>query len=62
MGDVQKAVQKIYDVAKLPDPPMRLVLGKDAVETIRGQLGKVLEDVAKYEAWSEDLLEDENKL
>lgn len=57
-GDVAKGVKKVYEVSRLSKPPMRLVLGKDAVGGVRKQIQSVMEDLESYEAWSEDLLED----
>ena len=55
--DVAKAVAKIYELTLLPTPPLRLVLGKDALRNVRKQLGLVADDVDTFESWSEDLLE-----
>ncbi|KAH9894799.1 NAD-P-binding protein [Cubamyces lactineus] len=58
-GDVHKAVEAIYKVAALPDPPLHFPLGKDALAEIQGKLdefGKVLKE---YRSWSEGLLADE---
>ena len=54
-GDTAKAVQKIYDLAELSDPPMRLALGKDAIKYVREQQESVASDIAKFESWSKDL-------
>ena len=59
VGDVRKASAKIIELSTLPEPPMRLFLGQDALGTTRLQLKSVADDLEKYEAWSEDLLEDE---
>lgn len=55
LGDSAKAVMKIYDLAELGDPPMRLVLGKDAINYIKTQQESVASDIAKFESWSENL-------
>ncbi|KAI0790750.1 NAD(P)-binding protein [Abortiporus biennis] len=57
-GDPVKAVQQMYKLTVMPDPPLRLALGKDCVNAIREQLTKMLDDVDKYEDWSDDLLVD----
>ncbi|CAL1712882.1 unnamed protein product [Somion occarium] len=54
-ADTSKGVQKIYDLSLLPNPPLRLPLGKDAVAMVRGEAKSILEDAAKYESWSEGL-------
>ena len=57
-GDVGKAVTKIYDLTLLPEPPLRLVLGKDAIASTRKQAQMVTNDVNSYESWSDDFMED----
>ena len=59
IGDIDKAVQKIYEVSKFENPPMRLTLGKDCLERTRAQIQRLTGDLDEYEKWSEDLLEDE---
>ncbi|KAH8104677.1 hypothetical protein BXZ70DRAFT_608168 [Cristinia sonorae] len=54
-GDPEKAVDRIYDLAGLEDPPMRLLLGKDAIGRLRAQQVNLLADAEKYESWSEGL-------
>ena len=54
-ADPAKAVQRIYDLSLLPNPPLRFVLGKDAVATVKEELKSLGEEVAKYESWSEGL-------
>lgn len=54
-GDPAKAVAKVYELSKLPDPPMRLALGKETVSTFRDVMKGIAADVDKYESWSEDL-------
>ena len=54
-ADPAKAIQRIYDLSLLPDPPFRFVLGKDAIATVKEELKGIEEDVMKYESWSEGL-------
>ncbi|KAI0775605.1 NAD-P-binding protein [Trametes elegans] len=54
-GDVKKAVQVIYDVAALPEPPLHLPLGKDAVETTRKKAAFLADEANKYESLSDNL-------
>ncbi|KAH9843767.1 uncharacterized protein C8Q71DRAFT_729992 [Rhodofomes roseus] len=54
-ADAGKAVAAIYRIAQLPDPPLHLVLGKDAVERVRGKAAKLLADIDRFASWSEDL-------
>ena len=55
-GDVRKGVEKIFDLSKLSNPPLRLVLGKDAIQRTREYIAKLASEVDAYEAWSSDLL------
>lgn len=57
IGDMDKAVEKIWDLSTLTKPPLRLPLGKDSVAEIRAQLQNITVDLDAYEGWSEDLLE-----
>ena len=50
-----KAVERIYDLSLLPNPPLRLILGKDAVEGVKKQIQSLEEDVTRYGSWSEGL-------
>ena len=54
-GDLNKGVAKIYELACLQNPPLRLPLGKDAVESVKAQLASVTAEVEKYESWSDNL-------
>ena len=58
MGDPRKGTQKVYDLSKLENPPLRLVLGRDSIESVRGQLEHIKGDIGKYESWSDDVRED----
>ena len=58
MGDPRKGTQKVYDLSKLENPPLRLVLGRDSIESVCGQLEHIKGDIGKYESWSDDVRED----
>jgi len=55
VGDPRKVVVKWYELAQLSDPPMRLVLGKDAVRLVRTQIEGLTKDLDAREDWSNDL-------
>ena len=55
LGDPNKGVNKIFELSSLSDPPLRLVLGKDAISYIRSQQTVITTDLEKYESWSDDL-------
>ncbi|THG96423.1 hypothetical protein EW026_g5403 [Hermanssonia centrifuga] len=57
-GDAVKAIAKVYDLAQLENPPLRLPLGKDTVAGFREKLAKIVADVDRYESWSEGLTAD----
>lgn len=54
-GDVDKGTQAIYKLAHLPEPPLRLPLGKPAIAVVRRKMASLTMDTDKYESWSEDL-------
>ena len=54
-ADASKAVQRLYDLSLLPDPPVQFPLGKDAIGVFRAQSGKLEQAAAKFESWSEGL-------
>lgn len=58
IGDVNKAVAKVYEISELPQPPLRIILGMDAIGFVRSHLELLLRDVDASEAWSKDLRED----
>ena len=57
-NSVAKAVEKINQLSTLDDPPIRLALGKDAVQLARAHIAVVTGDLDKYESWSENLTSD----
>ena len=59
-GDPAKAVQRIYELSKLPSPPVRFVLGKDAIQITREYITELTEEVNKYATWSENLAYEAN--
>ena len=57
-GDPKKAIEKVYELSQLEDPPLHLPLGRDCVEGIKKQLASVSEEVHTYEHWSQHLTRD----
>jgi hypothetical protein len=55
-GDPKKAVQAMYNVTTLADPPLRLLLGKDCIANTRAKVKRLVGDIDKYEAWSDGLV------
>ncbi len=53
--DTKKAVEAFYRVAAIPDPPLHLVLGKDAIEGTTTELAGLGNDIARYKSWSDDI-------
>ncbi len=53
-GDPAKAAAAIIAAVDAPDPPMRLALGPDAVERIRRKLDAMTQELAAWEAISND--------
>ena len=56
-GDTRKAAKRIHELSLLPEPPLRLILGKDALGYVRTQVQMMTENFDAYESWSEDLME-----
>ncbi|KAF9805187.1 hypothetical protein IEO21_09163 [Rhodonia placenta] len=54
-GDTEKAVEVIYAVADLPDPPVRFPLGRDCNESFRKQIAKLTTIMDQYGSWSDEL-------
>ncbi len=54
-GNPTKGVQKVYELSTLPNPPLRLVLGKDINQYVRQYIAQLTKEVDEYAAWSDDL-------
>lgn len=54
-SDPVKGAQKVYELSQLSDPPLRLVLGKDANNAIGEYLTQLKREVEQYASWSDDL-------
>ena len=54
-SDVDKGVQKIFELTKLASPPLHLPLGKDAVTNMRLRITELTKMVEEYASWSENL-------
>ena len=53
--DPRKSVALFYRVAILPNPPLRLAVGRDAISGMRKKVADIVQDLDEYEAWSEGL-------
>ena len=53
--DTRRMMQMCYKVADLEDPPLRLVIGRDAVSAVREKIKKMTQMVDQYESWSKGL-------
>jgi NAD(P)-dependent dehydrogenase (short-subunit alcohol dehydrogenase family) len=47
-GDPRKAAQAMIKITEVENPPMRLILGEDAITTIEAELEKVKQDIAPW--------------
>ena len=54
-SDVDKGVQKIFELTLLPNPPARLPLGRDSVRFCRDYVDDISRDVEGYAHWSDEL-------
>ncbi len=53
-GDPAKAARAILAALEAPSPPLRLVLGNDAVDGVRGRLDALGAELAAWEAVGRD--------
>ena len=53
-GDPAKAAQAILTALDAPRPPLRLVLGGDAIDNIRGRLESLTAELAEWEPLGRD--------
>jgi NAD(P)-dependent dehydrogenase (short-subunit alcohol dehydrogenase family) len=53
-GDPAKAAQAILTALDAPDPPLRLVLGGDAIDSIRNRLESLATELSQWEAVGRD--------
>ena len=58
IGDVSKAAKKVYELSEMPQPPLRVILGKDAAGALHQQLELIRKDLEISERWAGDLQED----
>ncbi len=49
-GDPQKAIEAVVAAVSAPEPPLRLLLGKSALERYRAKLDSVQKEIAAWEA------------
>jgi short-subunit dehydrogenase len=54
-GDPNKMVKKVWELARLENPPFRILLGKDAWGGVEAKRKRDWEEWEKYRSWSEDL-------
>nr|VWO98273.1 Zn(2)-C6 fungal-type domain-containing protein [Ganoderma boninense] len=54
-GDPAKGIQKVYELSKLENPPLRLLLGKDINQYVKEYIAQLTKEVDEYEAWSDNL-------
>lgn len=54
-GDPTKAAEAFYQAAMIPDPPLHLVLGKDAIVLAKNMVVGLQGALARFESWSDDL-------
>ncbi|KAI0076328.1 NAD(P)-binding protein [Panus rudis PR-1116 ss-1] len=55
LGNARKASEKVYEIARVADPPLRLPLGKEPFERIPIAFKQIQDEMAKYESWQKDL-------
>ncbi|EMD35493.1 hypothetical protein CERSUDRAFT_96609 [Gelatoporia subvermispora B] len=55
VDDPRKAVIRFYELASLPEPPLRCAIGKPAIESMNKKAQSLLADAGAYASWSEGL-------
>lgn len=60
-GDPPKAAKAMWEIAKMKDPPLRVVLGSDAYDLIQTKLKEYGELYPKYEKLSKSTDVEEGK-
>ncbi|PIL34925.1 hypothetical protein GSI_02712 [Ganoderma sinense ZZ0214-1] len=55
--DARRSAEVFYKVACLPDPPLRVLVGKDAISATRKKIAALTANIDAYEALSEGLEE-----
>ena len=58
LGDAKRGAQKLYDLSSIKNPPLRLLLGQDAIAIARQHLQAISKEIDAYESWSAELRED----
>lgn len=54
-SDITKSGAIVWKLSLLPNPPLRLPLGKDTIVAFREKLASVTADTNEYEAWSDEV-------
>ena len=56
-SDPDKGAKVIYELSRVSDLPLRVPLGKDSLEAIRGKVSLLTDQLgdARIDAWSADL-------
>lgn len=57
-GDTAKAAKVLYELSEIASPPLRLALGKDALDICIDKAAAVLKDVDEYASCSEGIERD----
>jgi len=55
MQDPVQAVEVLYKIAELPNPPLFLPLGKDSVSLAKTRYAEMVESTDAVASWSEEL-------
>ena len=55
--DARRSAEAFYKVACLPDPPLHVLVGKDAINATRKKIAALTANIDTYEALSEGLEE-----
>lgn len=58
-GDPDKLAKRLYELATVPEPPVRVLLGMEGPAMLKPKLEKDAAEREKYAAWAEGLNFDE---
>lgn len=58
VGHLRRTMEKIYALSSVRDPPLRLVIGSDALGAVRAHLKRVQEGMEGCASWSEGVKEE----
>ena len=56
-GNLNKVIEKVYDLSLLEKPPLRLIIGEDSLSVVRSHLKNMSQELEEHAMWSEGVKE-----